>query len=73
MKTVTITFHDNGNITIPDDLTDQQKVQLGDVLFGKDYDNNYQILFYSGIFEWKDGSYHDEPEPETDPESEGVW
>lgn len=35
-----------------------------------DKDNSGQLLFYSGAFEWKDGSIHDEEEP-APPNSEG--
>jgi hypothetical protein len=30
-------------------------------------DNEGQLVFYSGVYQWNDGSFHDEMEPEVDP------
>lgn len=30
-----------------------------------DHDNYWQLVIYTGVFEWEDGSYRDEPEPEA--------
>lgn len=32
------------------------------------HDNEGQIVIYTGIYDWEDGSFHDEPEPITDDE-----
>jgi hypothetical protein len=32
-------------------------------------DNDGQLVFYTGVYQWSDNTFHDEPEPETeDPE-----
>lgn len=65
MKTIVI--QDNGTVTCSDHLSNIDKLEVALLLFGGDEkDNHGQILFYTGLFEWKDGSVHHEAEPGAD-------
>ncbi len=34
---------------------------------GQETDNHGQIIIYTGIFQWNDGSLRDEPDPDLQP------
>lgn len=52
MKTIIITIDDAGSITITGELTDQDKIAIGNRLYDQEEtDNEGQILFYTGIYE----------------------
>jgi hypothetical protein len=46
------------------------RVNVSPYLGDCELDNYGQLVFYSGIFQWSDGSYHDEPEEVTVTETE---
>lgn len=50
-------------------MTIYTKQEVKDHLVSCEYsdcarDNEGQLVFYTGIFEWEDGTFHDEPEPD---------
>jgi len=55
-------------------------IDANDVLQGKlcvhdcELDNEGQVVYYTGVYQWADGSFHDEPDPDqygTDTERKG--
>ncbi len=52
-------------------FTEEQVDQMLKCSGTLEHDNHGQLLIYTGVFQWADGSYHDEPDPNLpDDESE---
>lgn len=50
MKTITI--DDSGVVTVTGDLTDEDRLNVGEALYDQsETDNDGQILFYTGIYD----------------------
>ena len=43
--------------------TEDQVQQMLNALGTYEHDNQGQIVIYTGVFEWRDGSFHDEVDP----------
>jgi hypothetical protein len=48
--------------------TDEQVNKMLSCLGTLEHDNQGQLVIYTGVFKWTDGSYHDEPDPNQEDE-----
>lgn len=46
----------------------RESIRKGTENLDLDTDNTGQLMYYTGIYRWADGSYHDEADPSNDEE-----
>ena len=53
-------------------FTEEQVDKMLSCLGTLEHDNQGQIVIYTGVFQWRDGSFHDQEDPNLeDDEAEG--